>query len=196
MTARDRRAISYLALSLILSAVYEFWPTGGSGAAATADAATVEVAEQRLARLRRIAGTLPAKEEIHKQVAAELAQREKGLIRADTGAQAQAQLITLLTDLGSGEGFRVRPTELRSTVAPLGDAYGRASVGVQFDCRIEQLVNFLAALSAQEQILTTGDLDVNQSDAKQKTLNVRLTVSAVVPRDLVPVKGKQGGGSF
>lgn len=192
MSARDRRALAYLALTLLLSAAYQFWPAGGS-VAVTATPASVDVAEQRLARLRRIAATVPAKEEIREQTAAQLATREAGLIHADTGAQAQAQLISLLTQLGMDDGFRIRPTELRDAIVPLGDAYGQASVTIQFECHIEQLVNFLAGLSAQEPILTTQDLQISQSNAKQKTLNVRLTVSGVVPKELVPAKK---GGAF
>jgi Tfp pilus assembly protein PilO len=193
MSARDRRALAWLAVALILAAVYQFWPAGGPDAAVAATPESVGAAEVNLERLRRIAATLPAKQDVYKSVQAELAQREAGLIRAETGAQAQAQLITLLGDLGNEAGFQLRATELRNAVAPLGDAYGEASVTVQFECRIEQLVNFLASLAAQEQIITTRDLQINASNARQKTINVRLTASAVVPRQLVPDKK---GGAF
>jgi Tfp pilus assembly protein PilO len=190
MTARDRRALTYLAVAIILAAAYQFWPTGGVDVAASTE--SVETSEQRLARLRRIAATTPAKEEFHKTVTAELAARETGLIRADTGAQAQAQMMTLLTELAAEDGIQIRPTELRNTIAPLGDAYGEASVTIQFQCHIEQLVNFLAALSSRPEILVTQDLQINNSDAKQKTLAVRLAISGVVPRELVPSRDKKG----
>lgn len=192
MSARDRRALAWLAVALMLAAVYQFWPSGAGGAAAATPEA-VSAAELNLERLRRIAGTLPAKQDLYKAAEAELASREAGLMRAETGAQAQAQLITLLGDLAGDAGFQLRATELRGAVIPLGEAYGEASVTVQFECRIEQLVNFLASLAAQPQILFTRELQINASNAKQKTINVRLTAAAVVPRQLVPDKK---GGAF
>jgi len=45
------------------------------------------------------------------------------------------------------------PIDIRSTeltpVHPFGDSYGEASVAVQIECRIDQLVNLLAALQSE-----------------------------------------------
>jgi len=69
-------------------------------------------------------------------------------------------------------------------------------VSVQIDCRIDQLVNILAALPAQPELVSTSDLRVTSSNAKEKTVGVRLTLSGVVPRRLVPEKPKNGGVKF
>ena len=69
-------------------------------------------------------------------------------------------------------------------------------VSVQIDCRIDQLVNILAALPSQPELVTATDLRVVSSNAKEKTVGVRLTVSGVVPRRLVPEKPKNGGVRF
>jgi hypothetical protein len=156
----------------------------------------VELAEQRLANLRNIAATLPKKEEILKQVAVDLERREQGLIRAETGAQAQAQLVSILTRLGNEENppVEIRATELGAISALPGGAYGAAHVTVQFQCGIAQLINFLAALSAQPELISTRDVQISSSNAKQKTIRVRLTVAGVVPRTLVP--DKKGASLF
>jgi hypothetical protein len=57
-------------------------------------------------------------------------------------------------------------------------------------CRIEQLINLIADLSAQPELLATRDLQIRSGDAKQKTLNVRVTVAGLIPRSLA---GEQGG---
>jgi hypothetical protein len=193
LSAKDRRALSYLALSLALSAVYYFWPSGEALPAVAASPESIEVTEQRLERLRRIAAALPAKEDILKQVSADLATRESGLIRAQTAAQAQAQMFTMLQRLGSEEAppIEVRQTEL-GAVAPLGEAYGSASLTVQFECRMHQLVNFLSSVAAQPELISTQDLQINASNAKQKTVRVRLTVIGVIPRELVPARKGAG----
>jgi hypothetical protein len=189
---RDRRALAWLAVSALLGLVIHFWPANDSTAAVVASVGDpVTLAETRLARLRETAATVPGKESVFKNVSAELATREKGMITADTGAQAQAQLIQIIRSLGAAE---TPPIEIRSTeltpVRPFGDSYGEASVAVQIECRIDQLVNLLAALQAEPQLVATSDLRVLSSNAKEKTVSVRLAVSGVVPRRLVGEKPK------
>ncbi|HSR05710.1 MAG TPA: GspMb/PilO family protein, partial [Bryobacteraceae bacterium] len=138
------------------------------------------------------------KENVFKKVSADLAAREKGIIQADTAAQAQAQLIQIVRRLGAAENpaIEIRSTEL-NPIRPFGDSYGEASVAVQIECRIDQLVNLLAALETQPELVATSDLRVLSSNAKEKTVAVRVTVSGVVPRRLVPEKaqlGKKTGG--
>ena len=198
LQSRDRRALALLGVSALLALAYRYWPAGTGPVVVVAPAGDpVAMAEKRLAKLRETAATVPAKEAIFKRVSADLAAREKGLIAADTAAQAQAQLIQIIRRLGSIE---TPPVEIRATelggVRALGDAYGEAVVSVQIDCRIDQLVNILAALPSQPELVTITDLRVVSSNAKEKTVGVRLTVSGVVPRRLVPEKPKNGGVRF
>jgi Type II secretion system (T2SS), protein M subtype b len=198
LQSRDRRALALLGVSALLTLAYRYWPAGAGPAVVVAPAGEpVAMAEKRLAKMRETAATVPAKEAIFKRVSADLAGREKGLIAADTAAQAQAQLIQIIRRLGSIE---TPPVEIRATelggVRALGDAYGEAVVSVQIDCRIDQLVNILAALPSQPELVTATDLRVVSSNAKEKTVGVRLTVSGVVPRRLVPEKPKNGGVRF
>jgi len=195
ITTRDKRALALLGVAAIAAAlVYRFGlPEGGSAVVVPAGN-PVTLAETRLARLREVAATVPAKEAILKQVSADLGLREKGMLSAETGAQAQAQLLQLIRKLGAAETppLEIRGTEL-NPIRPLGDAYGEASVTVQIDCKIDQLVNLLAALQAQPELVATRELRLLSSNAKEKTVSARLTISGVVPRRLVPVKAKTGG---
>ena len=197
LQARDRRALAWLAVSAILGMGYRFWPASAVPAVVAPTGNPVTLAEARLARLRETAATVPAKEGILKQVSADVAVREKGMLGGETAAQAQAQLLQLVRGLGAAENppVDIRGTELNA-IRPLGDAYGEASVSVQIDCRIDQLVNLMAAVQAQPELVATHDLRILSSNAKEKTVNVRLTVSAVVPRRLVPEKPKTGGTAF
>jgi hypothetical protein len=198
MQSRDRRALALLAAAAILIVgVYRFWPADTGPAVVAPAGNPVTLAETRLARLRETAAAVPAKEEILKKVSADVAVREKGMLTAETAAQAQAQLLQLVRRLGAAENppVEIRGTEL-NVIRPLGDAYGEASVSVQIDCRIDQLVNLMAALQAQPELVATRDLRILSSNAKEKTVGVRLTVSGVVPRRLVPEKSKTGGAAF
>ncbi|MCU1336216.1 MAG: hypothetical protein JWO19_1797 [Bryobacterales bacterium] len=188
---RERKAVMALGAALALTVVvliYEFWPSS-STVVAEASAQTVPQMEQRLARVRELAAAVPGKQEILKKVAADLETREKGLIRAETAQQAQAQVITILRGLGASEAppIEIRATEL-GAIAPFGDDYGAVNVSIQVECRIEQLLNFLAALAARPELIATRDLRVVAGDPKQKLLNVRITVAGIVPKNLVPQK--------
>jgi len=196
MSARDQKLLGLWVL-LVIAGLYWFLQPETSVAVLPASATTesVDMAEQRLHRLRDIAATAPAKQEILKKVSAELAVREKGLIRADTVPQAQAQMITILRDL---MGLEVPAIEIRSqqmfAVQPFGDGYGVAPVQVQFECRMAQLVNILAGLAARPELMAAQDFQIQASNPKEKTVRVALTVIGVVPRQLVPDKGKKGAG--
>jgi hypothetical protein len=159
----------------------------GSSAPAIAEASvdSVEMGEKKLIKLRQLAATVPGKEALLKQANAQLAAKEVGVIQAETAQQAQAQLLQVIRALGKTEGIDARGGEF-GPVKPLGSDYGEVSVSVAFDCRIEQLVNFLADLTSEKALLASSDVRITSTNTKEKTLNVRLSLSGVIPRKLVP----------
>ncbi len=56
------------------------------------------------------------------------------------------------------------------------------------DCSTAQIVNFIAYLSVQPELIATEEIRFGAGNAKTKTVPVRLTVTAIVPRKLVPDK--------
>jgi hypothetical protein len=197
MSPKCRRFVGWSLVSLALTAIYTFWQQQSSEPAAVAVAASVDsvsLAEKQLAKLREAAATVPQKQEILKQVAGDLALREKGLIVADTAQQAQSQIIQILRKLGHDENPKV---EMRSqefgAVRPLGPVYGEVLVTVQIDCGIDQLVNILVGLAARPELIASNEVRVTSSNTKDKMIGVRLTVSGVVPRKLIP--SKKGAGA-
>ena len=154
---------------------------------------SVPMAEKRLERLRQIAATVPGKESLMKLAAAELDTREKGMLKAETSAQAQAQLQELLHKVGAANGIDIRGLE-DMRIKPFGNDYGEASVTVRFNCLIEQLVNLLAALANEPELLSTSQIQVIGSADKSKVVQVRLTLSGVVSRKLA--QEKKTGGSL
>jgi hypothetical protein len=149
---------------------------------------SIPAAENRLQRLRQIAGTVPGKEAMLKQASAELESREKGILKADTAAQAQAQLLNVIHTLAAANGIDARGAEGFPAPKPLAADYGEVSVPVTFTCGIDQFVNFLAALANEPEILATNEIQVTGGNDKNKNLLVRLSLSAVVSRKLVPEK--------
>lgn len=156
-------------------------------AAVVAPTESIPVAEQRLERLRRLAATLPGKEAVYKQAAAELETREAGVLKADTAAQAQAQLLDVIRQAALANGIDARGAE-ELRVQPLANDYGEVSVVETFTCGIEQFVNFMADLANRPQILATKEITIVGGNDKKKNVQVRLSLSGVVSKKLVPQK--------
>ena len=185
---RDRRALVVLGAVSVLALIY--WIAGSSPASSAKVVAPVESidrTEKGLANLRIRAAALPAKEALLKQASAELAERERGLISGDTADQAQAQLLQVLRRVAKAQTppLEIRQVELGQPRS-YGNAYGQVTVSVTVDCRIDELVNMLATLSAQPETIATDEIRFGMSHPKQKTMPVRLTISGLVARRLVP----------
>lgn len=202
MTERDRKALKLgvpviAVMGLVMAYLYtgEESSVAANSASVAATKESVEMAEQRLARLKDIAAAAPAKQEILKKVSAELATRETGLIRAATAQQAQAQIISIVRDLLSMEGIEMGSREM-SPVEPLGDGYGLAPVRISFECPVAQLLNVLAGLESRPELLSTRDLQIVVGNMRNKTIRVSVTVVGAVPRELVPDKGKKGAAGL
>ncbi|MBM3812682.1 MAG: hypothetical protein FJW20_13725 [Acidimicrobiia bacterium] len=194
LTARDRRALMLLAAATVVALAFRFWPESAPEAVSPA-MGSVPMAEKRLARLRQMAATVPVRTKQLEQVSAQLGEEEKGLLEAETAAQAQAQLVQILGRLGRAQSPAIDLRQVETgPIRRLGNFYGEAFVSVTFTCAIEQLVNLLADISAQPELIATHDMQVRAMDQKKKSLSVRLTVSGVLPGRLAPERSQ--GGMF
>jgi Tfp pilus assembly protein PilO len=192
----DRRTALLLVLGVAVVLVLRFMVFGDKPAAVVAASDSIPMAEKRLAKLRADVATVPGKEKVARVVLTDLAAREKGMVRADTAAQAQAQLLEIVRRTGKDEGIDVRGAE-EMRVRPLANDYGEVLVAVSFNCRIDQFVNFMADLANLPELVATSDIRVttaNVANPKEKIVTVRLALSGVVPRKLVPEK--KGVDSF
>lgn len=184
----DKRLLIVLAVMAVLVVIRFATFSGDSAAPVAAAVDSIPAAEARLQKLREQAATIGKKEEQLKQVTAELQLREKGLIQTETAAQAQAMLLDTIRRLAQQNGFDARGADQFTEAKPLGDAYAVVSVSVTFTCAIEQLVNFLAMLDVQPEIISTNEINVTGTRDKGKAIQVRLGLSGVGPRKLLPAK--------
>jgi hypothetical protein len=193
---RDKRALTALGVAAaVFLAVYS-WPSGET-APAVVEAAppSIPAAEQRLARLREIVATVPGKQKVADTLAAQLAGTEKGFLTGETAAQAQAHLLQIVRRLARAQAPPIDIGQAdMGLIRALGKDYGEALVSITTTCRIDQLVQLLADITAQPELIATEDIRVNAGDVKQKLVAVRLTVSGVIPRRLAPER--RGGPAF
>ena len=189
----DRKTAILWIFGLAVSLFLRFVVLADRSPSVVAASESVPMAEKRLERLRQIAATVPGKETLMKEASAELVTREKGMLKAETGAQAQAQLQDLLHKVGASNGIDIRGVE-DARIKPFGNDYGEVSVTVRFSCLIEQLVNLLAALANEPELLSTNETVINGNADKNKVIQVRLTLSGVVSRKLA--LEKKTGSTF
>ncbi len=191
LNSRDRRALILLGVAVLLIVIYVSSTSGTSVPAVVAPskATTISAAELELARMRESVARVPGKQDVLKHAAAELATREKALIEADTANQAQEQLLQIVRKLASAQSppIEIRSVELGS-IHPFADAYGEVTIAVNFEAHFEQMVQMMADLSARPELVSMNDLRMAAANPKQKTVNVRMGVSGIVPKRLVPEK--------
>lgn len=184
----DRKYATLLIVSVVLFALMKFGSSSGQSTAVVGATDSIPLAEKRLEKLRQQAATLAGKEEIIKQARAELATREAGLLKGDTKEQAQAQLLELVQAAAKANGIETHGVE-RYTEEVVDNDYGEVGVEIAFSCGIEQVINLLASFADQPQILATNELRITSgTDLKKKQVQVRLAVSGIVPRKLLPQK--------
>lgn len=189
LSPRDRKALLLLGVcAVVFTAVY-LWPAGDTAAAATP--ASVPQMEQRVKRLRRLAAGRAAREEALKKVEAELARREKGIINAETPAQAQAQMLQLVRRVAQAQQ---QPIVLKGAeFGPprrFGRAYGEVALTISFDSPIEQIVTFLTDLSNQPELIAASELQLSQAAGNKKLVPARVTLTGIVPARLAPEEKK------
>ena len=191
LTARDRTALSILAAAVALWALFQFVILQDKSAPAV-QVVSLNSAQlrQRLALLRQTAAVLPVREAMLKQSNADLADRERGIIPGDTAAQAQSELLQTAQRVGKASQLDVRSSDFGAPKA-FGD-YGLVYATVTFDCHIEQLLNFLADLTREQELIVPSEERIASTDQKEKTMTVRMVLAGVVAKKLIPEKKAMG----
>ena len=191
LSTRDRRALMILVPAVAAIGIYYL----ASGVASPPAAQVVPVnstqLRQRLTLLRQTAAVLPAREALLKQAAADLADRERGIIQAGTAAEAQSELLQTAVRLGKNNGLEVRSSDFGAPKT-FGD-YGIVYATVAFDCHVEQLLNFLADLTHEPELIVPSEERIAVSgNPKDKAMTVRMVLAGVVAKKLIPEKKALG----
>lgn len=188
ISARDRRALLLLGVGIAALLGWRLWNARDASIATDATVQLpIPVLEKRLVSLRERAALNPAKKEVREQLAKVVEDRETALIRAETPQQAQAALLAKVRAVLERQAPPLQAGQV--DMAPIGGAgedYGEVAVTVAFPCAIEQLVNVLADIRAMPDAVATRNIAISLANRQKKMLNVRLTVSALTPRELVP----------
>jgi len=112
---------------------------------------------------------------------------EGGLLEGSTPSLASAEWQQLVGQLAESKGIELGSSELLRT-QELGRGYSLVTGRMQFRCRLDQLVDFMVALTGFPKILSVTGLSVVavQNDPQGRLL-VRLTIGAAA-RAMAPAK--------
>ncbi len=193
LSPRERRALAILPAAIAVWALLEYvvFPDNGPATAEVASVSSTQL-RQRVALLRQTAATLPVNEALLKQADADLADRERGVIHADTFPQAQAHLVETAHRIGNANQLDVRGGDFPAPKA-FGE-YGIVYATITFDGHIEQLLNFLADLTRESELIVPSEERVTSGNPKEKLMTVRMVLAGIVPKKLIPEK--KGLGTF
>ena len=193
LAPRERIALGVLGGAIVVWALLQFviLPDSSAPAAQVASLSSAQL-RLRVAQLRQIAAVLPVREALLRQTDADLADREHGIIQAGTAAEAQAQLVLTAQRVGKASQLDVRGTDSPAPKA-FGE-YGIVYANVTFECHIEQLLNFLADLTREQELIVPSEEHIVSANAKEKMMTVRMLLAGVVAKKLIPEK--KGLGAF
>ena len=113
------------------------------------------------------------------------------------GADLRKFLLQILERLCAAETPPIRLVSNQlGGINSLGSDYASIDVSVELQCSIEQLVNLLATIAVQPELISTTDLRVTSANnPKEKIMGVHLGVSGVVPRKLLGEKTSEKKGA-
>ena len=182
---RDRKALIGLGIALGLFVILQFdsiLPTPGSGAPGIG---TVESVEQafRLAQVK--ARRKPLVDAEAQATGKALAEIEKRLLASENAALAKAEMRQLVEDLLTSEGIAMRGSRF-GTVALEEGGYAQVPLIVDFECQIEQFVNWMAAVANAPQLLSTRRIQLNMGNRLTKSVRAQVSVSGYLPVSRTP----------
>ena len=181
---RDQKALKLAAAALLLFAVFRFgvFPAWDHW---QEQRASLTFEETTLAKYRAAVEALAQRSAEVSSLEARLQEAEAGLLSQRTSALASAELQELVKQLTAAHSIEVRSSEFLPS-KPLGESYQQVPLGVQFQCRLDQLVNFLKAVEQSPKQLAVSKLLVQSAGGPEKQINVSMTVTGVMLSEEAP----------
>lgn len=188
LSRRDRRAL--IVLLIVLAGVGFHWatltPTLSKDSKEVKQAAPISRLQSVLKDQRKAAAAISGKKEILQRMSTQLAVRENSFIQAHTAAQAQAQLLEILKTLTHLQTPPLQINQIELNPArPLDDAYAEVSVSITTECTIDELLNLIADLTSETQIIATDEISLSVANQNLKTIHAHVTVTGLVHRILI-----------
>ena len=138
----------------------------------------------KLAKYREVVRTAGLRGAEATSAETKLREAEGGLLTSKTAPLASAELLEAVRQLASQQSIDVRSNTFLPP-RPLGADYAQVPVDLQFQCRLEQLLELLNALGAAPKSLGVSKLMIISLGGKEKQLSVNLQVTGVMRAETV-----------
>ena len=182
--SRDRRALMILLTAGALFAVMQldfFFPSTGSPLVG----GSIEGAQERFLDAQVQARQKPLVGAESQEAAKALAEFESGLLQAESAELAKAEMRQVVGNLLVAEGITMRASRF-GNVELEQDYFAQVPLTVDFDCRVEQFVNWMTTLSNSERLLTTRRIVLRPTKTETKAVRAQVTVSGYLPVSRTP----------
>ena len=186
LSRRDRIALMAAAAAIVLFLALNFGVLPAVGQF-TQSAEAVEQKELALRRNQRLLANTGLEKINLSTAQARLNSLEEGLLESPSLSLANAEWQHRIGQLADSQGIQLGSSEFLR-VESLGPQYALVTGQLRFQCRIDQLVDFLVAVATSPKHLSVTHLTITALPGDpQGRLNVQLTVGAAV-RALKPEK--------
>ena len=108
-----------------------------------------------------------------------LRESESGLLQSSTPALASAEFQDWVRQTTTNHAIELRTSEFLA-LRPQAHGYAQVPLGLQFQCRLDQLVNFLSELRSGSRIVAIPRLQIQSTGGPEKLVLVSLTVAGVM----------------
>ena len=123
ISPRERKLVLLVVPAVLIAIVLRVVLPDETAAPASSNdnGSSIALLQQRAARMRQIIATTPARAAAAKQAQADLTDRERSVVQADTAPQAQAVLLEVARRVGKSEEIDVRGGDFGLLLFCLGD---------------------------------------------------------------------------
>lgn len=178
ISRKDKIALICAGIAVLAFAVFQ-WVVFPAWDSLAENRANIPLQERKFEKYREVARTAGMRTAEVSTLEAKLRQAESGLLASNTAALASGELQGLVKQLASTEAIDVRSNEFLPAKR-LGADYMEVPIVLQFQCRLDQLVNLLKNIAVNPQYLAVSKLLIMPGDVKVKSLNVTLQIAGVM----------------
>jgi len=143
------------------------------------DRAEMPLRETALIKYRQALAAESADKRTAESLQSRLRESESGLLQSGTPALAAAEFQDWVRQTTANHAIELRSSEFLA-LRPQPNGYGQVPLGLQFQCRLDQLVNFLSELRSGSRIVAIPRLQIQSAGGPEKLVLVSLTVAGVM----------------
>lgn len=175
---RDKTALKLVGIAVALYVIFEFalFPVWDSLQQARE---SLPVQEKKLEKYLELTRTAALRSAEASSAEARLQEAEGKLLSSKTPALALAEVQEMMNKLTEAKSIEVRSSEFLQP-KPLGAEYMQVPLGLNFQCRLDQLAGFLDDISGGPKYFAIPKLLIQYNGAKDKQVLVNMQIAGIM----------------